>query len=130
MIAGRPGIVGNKGRAPTIGVGLAKRLAKEDNIIVAWTPEHYTTKTCFHCGGTCGRCKSAEKDRALSAGFKHNTKEIRGLRVCNNPACKRHLVRDLNAAKNIAVNCFLMLFGHAPIRTMTTIEAELTSLVS
>ena len=130
LVAGRPGTVGNRGRAPTIGVGLAKRIAREDNIIVAWTPEHYTTKTCFHCGGECGRCKSAEIDRARTAGFRHEIKEVRGIRVCNNPACKKHLVRDLNAAKNIAVNCLLILFGCAPIRKMTDNEATITSLAA
>ena len=58
-----------------------------------------------------------------TVGFRHEIKEVRELRVCN-----KHLVRDLNAAKNIAVDGLLLLFGHAPIRVMTEIEAEMTEL--
>ena len=60
--------------------------------LVAPTPEHYTSKTCFQCGGPCAA---------------HNTirtrdhKEVRGLRVCQDESCKAHLNRDANAARNI-----------------------------
>lgn len=127
--AGRPGTVGNRGRPPTLGVGLARRVAREDGIVVAWTPEYYTTKTCFECGGLVGRSASAEWSRALDAGFRHRNKEIRGLRVCNNLLCRKHLNRDLNAAKNIAANGLLMLQGKRPIRCMDSTELEINELL-
>jgi transposase len=117
-------IVASSSRPPTIGVGLTKRLAKEDGIVVAWTPEHYTTKTHFNCGGECGRFAAAERRRADDHNF-IKTKEIRGLKVCKNPECNAPINRDLNAAKNIAANCFLILTGHSPIAAHTTEEAEL-----
>jgi hypothetical protein len=126
-VAGRPGTVGNKGRAPTIGVGLAKRIAKEDGIVVAWTPEHYTTKTHFNCGGECDRFTAAEKRRANDHLF-YKAKEIRGLKICNNPECRAPVNRDLNAAKNIAANGLLLLSGNLPIRQHLEDELEILQL--
>jgi hypothetical protein len=125
-IAGRPGGVGNKGRAPTIGVGLAQRIAKEDGIVVAWTPEHYTTKTCFECGAQCERATQAEERRRADTRFRRHAKEIRGLKRCT--GCHRHVNRDLNAAKNIAVNGLLLLAGHMPIAVHTAEETQLVQL--
>jgi len=126
QIAGRPGTVGNRGRAPTIGVGLAKRIAREDGIVVMWTPEHMTTRMCFDCGGECERDRKAEERRRIDTGFRRHAKEIRGLKVCT--GCKRHVNRDLNAAKNIAVNGMLLLAGRSPIAVHTPEEVELVQL--
>ena len=126
-IAGRPGTVGNRGNPPTIGVGLARRIAKEDGIVVAWTPEHKTTRTHFNCGGRCGRFAAAERRRADDRGF-HRTKEIRGLKVCQNPECNAPINRDLNAAKNIAANGLLLLTGHRPIAIHTQEEQQLVAI--
>jgi hypothetical protein len=133
-IAGRANGVGNKGRPSTIGVGLAKRIAKERGIVVAWTPEHYTTKTHYNCGGECARFHQAEQRRAddrtrrMHGDELCSVKEIRGLKVCQNPACNAPVNRDLNAAKNIAANGLLLLTGHLPIHEHSPEEAELTIL--
>ena len=86
-------------RSPPIGVGLARRVAKEDGIVVAWTPEHKTTATHFKCGGTCGRFHKAEARRAADHATDGAVKEIRGLKVCQNPECNAPINCDLNAAK-------------------------------
>ena len=140
-VAGRPGGVGNRGLPPTIGVGLAKRIAKEQwknadgtrgGIVVAWTPEHYTTATHFKCGGKCVRDRKAEKRRAVDAAerlgeaeFRH-PREIRGLKVCED--CGDHVNRDLNAALNIGTNGLLILAGRNPIRKHTDDEIVLLDL--
>jgi hypothetical protein len=126
-VAGRPGAVGNKGRPPTIGVGLARRLAKEDGIVVAWTPEHYTTKTHFDCGGECVRFAAAERQRADDHNH-YEVKEIRGLKICSNPECRAPVNRDLNAAKNIAANGLLLLSGHLPIHQHSEEEVAILEL--
>lgn len=124
-IAGRPGGVGNKGHPPTIGVGLVKRLAKEDGIVIAWTPEHHTTKTHHKCGGICERFTAAEKRRAKDHGFQH-AKEIRGLKRCS--CCGDPVNRDLNAALNIGANGILLLTGHDPIAKHSSEEIELLTI--
>ena len=140
-VAGRAGGVGNRGLPPTIGVGLAKRIAKEQwnnadgtrgGIVVAWTPEHYTTATHFKCGGKCVRDRKAEARRAVDAAerlgeaeFRH-PREIRGLKVCE--GCGDHVNRDLNAALNIGTNGLLILAGRNPIRKHTDNEIVLLDL--
>lgn len=52
LVAGRPGSPGNKGNRPGLGIGLAKHLSRF--FVVVFTPEQYTSKTCFHCG--CHDC--------------------------------------------------------------------------
>ena len=125
-IAGRPGGVGNRGLPPTIGVSLARRVAKENGIVVAWTPEHKTTATHFKCGGECRRFAAAEQRRADD----HNqaVREIRGLKVCQNPECRAPVNRDLNAALNIATNGVLLLLGHRPIASHTAPEVALLNI--
>ena len=131
-IAGRPGGVGNKGRAPTIGVGLAKRIAKEYGIVIVWTPEHMTTKKCHNCGGECDRDSKTEarrhKDRERREGrcINKTPKEIRGLKRCTQ--CSAFVNRDLNAAKNIATNGILLLHGFAPIAVHDEEQVEMLQL--
>jgi hypothetical protein len=127
-IAGRPNTVGNKGLPPTIGVKLARRVAKKKGIVVAWTPEHHTTATHFRCGGKCERFTTAEQKRAKDLGFRHSVKQIRGLKRCTNPACLRPVNRDLNAALNIGVNGMLLLTGHQPIAKHSADEVELLNI--
>lgn len=125
-IAGRPGGVGNRGLPPTIGVGLARRLAKEDGLVVAWTPEHHTTGTHHKCGGKCvADTKTAER-RRVDTGFRRHAKEIRGLKVCE--GCGQHVNRDHNAALNIGTNGLLLLAGRAPIRKHDAAEAALLAI--
>jgi len=57
MHAGEAGSPVNKGSPPCLGVGLARHLAR--SFVVSWTPEHFTSKTCFHCG--CHECKNHDK---------------------------------------------------------------------
>ena len=61
----------------------------------------------------------------LGEAFRHRGKEIRGLKVCENPECRAPLNRDLNAAKNIGVNKMLLLLGYAPIKKHTPEEMAL-----
>jgi hypothetical protein len=127
-LAGRAGTPGNRGRPPAIGVGLAKRLAKERGIVVMWTPEHHTTKTHFKSGGECVRMEAAERRRAADHGF-HEPKEIRGLKICHNPECPSAPVnRDHNAALNIYTNGLLLLHGYEPIRKHVGDEVEILRL--
>ena len=125
-IAGRPGGVGNKGRPPTIGVGLAQRISRERGIVVAWTPEHCTTKTRWACGGTCVRDSAAEKRRHDDHGLLGKPKEIRGLKVCS--CCKKRVNRDFNAALNIGTNGLLALHGLPPIASHDDLEAQTLQL--
>ena len=53
--------------------------------------------------GSVGRFTAAEERRANDHLF-YKAKEIRGLKICNNPECRAPVNRDLNAAKNIAAN--------------------------
>lgn len=121
-IAGRPGTVGNRGYPPTIGVGLVKRIAKEDGIVVAWTPEYFTTKIHHKCGGECVRFTKAEKRRAKDGKFRHTHKEIRGLKQCS--SCGDPVNRDLNAALNIGTNGLLLLSGCKPIKVHDAVEVD------
>eukprot|EP00966_Prymnesium_polylepis_P172703 3994053-Prymnesium_polylepis.1 len=47
LVAGRPGQAANRGKAPCLGVGLMKRVAKV--LPVVKTPEHMTSQTCCRC---------------------------------------------------------------------------------
>ena len=51
-----------KGLPPCIGKGLLKKLNHE--FLVVAVPEHFTSKKCFKCGGSCGNhAYLAERDR-------------------------------------------------------------------
>ena len=52
---------GQIGVAPCIGIGLRRRLAK--HFVVADVPEHYTSKTCSKCFGSCGPFEELEAKR-------------------------------------------------------------------
>ena len=114
LTAGRPNAPCNRGNPPCIGVGLMRKLAQR--FLVAPTPEHYTSKTCFRCGGPCAA---------------HNTirtrdhKEVRGLRVCQDESCKAHLNRDANAARNIGKQFCRLFMGLPPLRQLSERDAEL-----
>ena len=126
MVAGRPGTPGNRGLPPTIGVGLARRLAKEDGLVVAFTPEHHTTATHHLCGGKCVADAKAAERRRVDTCFRRHTKEVRGLKVCE--GCRHHVNRDHNAALNIGTNGLLLLAGRAPIRKHEAAEAALLAI--
>lgn len=125
ITAGRPGQVTNRGHAPCIGAGLAKRVAKQ--MLVVKTPEHMTSQTCCRCGGHCGRHRTVEANR-LKDHPGPRRHEIRGLRLCEHSGCRRPLNRDKNAAVNIGTNLALQLSGLPPFKVMTAAEAELTTL--
>ena len=91
LVAGRPGMPGNRGHPPAIGVGLMKRLSRD--FVVAPTPEHYTSKTCVKCGGTCGAHPTLKTTKT--------NRDIRGLRVCQHEGCGLLQNRDRTGATNI-----------------------------
>jgi hypothetical protein len=108
MIAGRPGMVCNKGNAPCIGVGLMRKLARR--FVVAPTPEAYTSKTCCRCLGEAGPWVEVEEKMG---------KKIRGLRRCTQRDCMIPLNRDKNGATNIGTNFTRLMADRPPIRSMT-----------
>jgi hypothetical protein len=126
MVAGRPGQAVNRGKAPCLGVGLMKRVAKE--LCVVKTPEHMTSQKCCRCGGHCGRHSKVEANRRNDHPWWTRRHEIRGLRLCENSQCRKPLNRDANAAVNIGTNFLLLFCGLPPIASMNTEEAELTAL--
>jgi hypothetical protein len=113
LAAGQPGRPCNKGNPPAVGVGLMKRLAL--NFVVMPTPEHYTSKTCVKCGGTCGPHPTLKTKK---------DKEIRGLRVCQHEGCGILQNRDKTGATNIGINGVRLLHDQPPIRPMTDEELE------
>ena len=117
-IAGRPGSVANRGRAPCIGVGLRAKLSK--HFAVVTTPEHNTSKTCSICEQTCGAC--AEVDAVHRAKKMQNATtdaerraacrfSVRGIRRCCNASCGAFLNRDHNGATNIGRRAHLAIDG-------------------
>ena len=101
--AGRPNAPGNKGHPPAPGAGLMYRLARD--FVVALTPEHYTSKTCVRCGGTCGAHPTLKTK---------TNKEIRGLRVCQHEGCGLLQNRDRTGATNIGFQFARLVRGQAP----------------
>jgi hypothetical protein len=118
LVAGRPNMVGNKGNPPVIGVGLMKKLALR--FLVVPTPEHYTSKTCFACGGLCGPHPTLRNSKT--------NREIRGLRVCQNEDCGLHFNRDKLGARNIATQFDRLLADQPPIKVLTDEELEFNRL--
>lgn len=113
LVAGRPGIVGNKGNPPAIGVGFMKRLAL--HFVVAPTPEHYTSKTCVKCSGPCGAHPTLKTKK---------NKEIRGLRVCQHEGCGLLQNRDKTGATNIGFQFQRLMRGDKPLKPMSNEELE------
>ena len=126
VVAGRPGQIVNRGKAPCLGVGLMKRVAKV--LPVVKTPEHMTSQTCCRCGGHCGRHHTVEDNRLNDHPWWGGRREIRGLRLCENSECRKPLNRDANAAVNIGTNFLRLYCGLPPIAAMTAEEATLTAL--
>ena len=108
LVAGRPGTACNKGNAPTIGVGLMRKLSKR--FVVSPTPEAYTSKTCCKCFGECGPWEEKEQEEG---------RKIRGLRRCTQRDCMIPLNRDRNGAVNIGTNFKRLFGGEGPIRSMS-----------
>ena len=106
----------NKGNPSCIGVGLMRKIAKR--FVVAITPEAYTSKTCHECLGTCGPHPTMRSMR--------NKREIRGLRVCQDPNCNRLLNRDANASRNIGLQFKLLFEDKGTIRSLSALELEMT----
>jgi hypothetical protein len=117
----------SRGNPPCIQAGLARRVAKTDGIVVVRVPEHFTSRTCFRCGGECGRHAAVEANRAADHP-RWGRKEIRGLRLCSNSQCRRCLNRDANAAANIGVNLMLLLKDRPPLRSMTEEDVQLAEM--
>lgn len=114
---------GFKGLPPCVGVGLVRRLAHR--FVVAVTPEHYTSKTCARCLGPCGPHPTLRHEVGQDSGL---SREIRGLRVCQNEACKQIANRDHMGACNIATNFERLVAGHTTIAQLTAEDAELNRL--
>ena len=122
-----------KGLPPCVGARLARRLATE--FIVVPTPEQYTSKTCPKWFGPCGphptlRHLLDHRRRSTTAGIEvtRASREIRGLRVCQNESCKLHLSRDHTGACNIATNLERLMRDEAPIRKLTVEDKQLCEL--
>ena len=112
----------NKHLPPTMGVGMMRLLAKHFPVVI--TPEAYTSKTCFQCDGVGAadplRCAEAPHKtrptlvRKVKDWFRQvtGTREIRGLRVCNNENCSTDFLnRDRNASLNIGKRAWLLVRG-------------------
>lgn len=130
-VAGKVGAVCNKHLPPCIGVGLMRKLSKR--FVVVPTPEAYTSKTCCRCFGPCGRWKEKEEamveERKQLGHNKRKTKEIRGLRRCQNEECKfLPLNRDKNAAVNIGYNFKRLFRGEEAIRKLSTNEKNVLKM--
>jgi hypothetical protein len=100
-----------RGNPPCIGVGLMRKLSKR--FVVAPTPEHCTSKTCFRCLGACAPWKEVEEKME---------KKIRGLRLCTQRDCMLPLNRDKNGAINIGHNFERLMRDESPIKAMTEEE--------
>ena len=128
MVAGRPGAAVNKHLPPTMGVGMMWLLAKHFPVVI--TPEAYTSKTCFQCDGVGAedplRCAVApEMVHEVKDWFGEVTKtrEIRGLRVCNNGNCRTNFLnRDRNASLNIGKRAWLLVRGRTAPNLTTACE--------
>ena len=116
-VAGRANVPGNKGHPPAPGAGLMYRLARD--FVVALTPEHYTSKTCVRCGGTCGAHPTLKTK---------TNREIRGLRVCQHEGCGLLQNRDRTGATNIGVQFARLVRGQPPLRPMSGEELEFERL--
>ena len=124
-----------KSIAPCIGKGLRRRIATE--LVVADTPEHYTSKTCSKCFHECGAFRELELQRRKEAKSHAKTPEeekrasrltIRSIRRCQNEKCGVILNRDRNAASNIATNFKLLFQGQSPLRKQIATEQQLEKL--
>lgn len=108
MVAGRSGMICNRGNPPCIGVNLMRKLAKR--FVVSPTPEAYTSKTCCQCLGNAGPWREKEEEMG---------RKIRGLRCCTQQGCMIPLNRDRNGATNIGTNFARIMSNQLPIRSMT-----------
>ena len=106
-----------RGNPPTIGVGLMRKLSKR--FVVSLTPEHHTSQTCCKCLGVCGAWQ--EKEDMMG-------KKLRGLRICQDEACKLPQNRDRTGASNIGLQFQRLFSDQGPIRRMTESERELHRL--
>lgn len=123
LVAGRAGSAVNKGNPPCVGVGLMRKLSKR--FLVVPTPEQFSTATCRKCKGRCGAHKTLRRLVKNKKTGEVHSREVHGLRVCQNESCGSHLKRDGNAAFNIGTQLQRLLRGDGPIRTMTDEDLEL-----
>lgn len=148
------GMAPGKGLPPCIGKGLLKKLSRE--FLVVAVPEHFTSKKCFKCGGSCGnhaylaerdrrvqsderleqrlaerleRCETeAQRDSARQAYDRGMSRpcEIRGLRFCQ--GCSRCLNRDANSAPQMAVQLKRLLVGAGPLHRMSKADQAMQEM--
>ena len=98
---------------------MINKLAKR--VVVALTPEQYTSKTCCKCVGKCGLFVELETQKK---------KKIRGVRRCQNEDCKLIQNRDRTGASNIGTQ-FNLLFEWKPtIHSMSDEKREFLRLES
>lgn len=118
-VAGVAGQVTNRGNPPCIGKGLLNVLVKKGKLKVVLTPEHYTSSLCLRCLSPCGPWTELEEKMG---------RKIRGIRVCQNEACRLPQNRDRTGATNIATQFCRLYEGKSPIRQMTDEEKEFNRL--
>ena len=74
-----------KGLPPCIGKGLLKKLSRE--FLVVAVPEHFTSKKCFKCGGSCGNhAYLAERDRRVQSDERLEQRLAERLERCETEA--------------------------------------------
>ena len=109
---------GFRGLAPTPGVGLRRRLARD--FLVVGTPEAFTSQRCSECGSEIRpvaerrRVPTSKKRKAAAAAAaaagrqekedEESKVDVRGLRQCVSTQCGIRWNRDLNSACCIVRN--------------------------
>ena len=102
---------------------MMRKLSKR--FLVSPTPEQFTSKTCCRCLHPCAPWAEVEdKMKPILEKRTKRYKGIRGLRICQNDACKLPQNRDRTGASNIGLQFSRLFTGRGPIRSMTDDDLE------
>ena len=102
---------------------MMRKLSKR--FLVSPTPEQFTSKTCCRCLHPCAPWAEVEaKMKPILEKRMKRYKGIRGLRICQNDACKLPQNRDRTGASNIGLQFSRLFTGRGPIRSMTDDDLE------